>query len=72
MSHVVSAEKSGHAWDMKETRESTDGKDAKLGYADDDPAPGSIYPPPGETGGDFDLRVSKWNGDGQEARHGKA
>lgn len=67
-SYVVSAGTADKASVVQEPRESTDGKDARLGYESDEAASGAIMAPGGEDGGDYDLRVSKWKGDGQEAR----
>lgn len=68
MTYVVGAGTASKASETREPRSEYDGKDAKLGYGGDDPASGSTMAPSGEDGGDCDLRVSKWNGDGQKAR----
>lgn len=69
MSHVVSAGNAKKASETREPRSEYDGKDAKLGYDSDEPAPGSTMAPSGDgKSGDCDFRVSKWNGDGQAAR----
>jgi hypothetical protein len=49
-------------------RPATDGKDAKLGYSSDSTHQ-HIGSPCGESGGDYKLRTSKWQGSGQKARH---
>lgn len=69
MSYIVKAGK-GDACDYKDVRSANDGKAAKLGYdSDTEPGDGAVMAPGGEASRDIDYRTSKWQGDGQKARH---